>query len=236
MCNNATLFVNFKSTEKGQVKVANGQFTQMSGKGTVFVNLRSGETLKLDKVLFVPNLDQNLVSERQLDKRGYEINLQDGKKVIRLRGEILSVAPWSKSDKMYQLETQEEIEENKKINCLAVKKETWHRRFGHMTNTPELVTSTKVDNCEVCHLGKMKRMPFPPSDSRAAQVLDFIHTDVGQMQTKSLGGNKYFIIFLDDKSRYGEVYTMKHKSEALEKFKIYKQKVENLQQRKIKAI
>jgi len=36
-----------------------------------------------------------------------------------------------------------------------------------------------------------------------------------------------FITFTDDFSRYGYIYPIKHRSEALEKFKIFKAEVEN---------
>ncbi|KAK8661373.1 hypothetical protein V6N13_090978 [Hibiscus sabdariffa] len=41
------------------------------------------------------------------------------------------------------------------------------------------------------------------------------------------GGYQYFITFTDDFSRYGYIYLMRHKSEALEKFKEFKNEVQN---------
>jgi len=39
-----------------------------------------------------------------------------------------------------------------------------------------------------------------------------------------------------DRNRYSEVYPMKKKSESLEKFKLYKAKVENLHETRIKVL
>ena len=47
---------------------------------------------------------------------------------------------------------------------------------------------------------------------------------------------EYFITFIDDYSRYGYVYLLKHKSEALKKFKNYKTEVEKQLGRPIKSI
>ena len=47
------------------------------------------------------------------------------------------------------------------------------------------------------------------------------------MSTQARVGYKYFITFTDDYSRFGSVYLMKRKSEAFEKFKEFKAKVEN---------
>ncbi|KAL4363268.1 hypothetical protein GQ457_04G021900 [Hibiscus cannabinus] len=50
------------------------------------------------------------------------------------------------------------------------------------------------------------------------------------------GGFQYFITFTDDFSRYGYIYLMHHKSEALEKFKEFKNEVQNQHGKSIKAL
>ncbi|KAK9036844.1 hypothetical protein V6N11_021769 [Hibiscus sabdariffa] len=50
------------------------------------------------------------------------------------------------------------------------------------------------------------------------------------------GGYQYFITFTDDFSRYGYKYLMRHKSEALEKFKEFKNEVQNQHGKSIKAL
>ncbi|KAK8553907.1 hypothetical protein V6N12_030886 [Hibiscus sabdariffa] len=50
------------------------------------------------------------------------------------------------------------------------------------------------------------------------------------------GGYQYFITFTDDFSRYGYIYLMRHKSEALEKFKEFKNEVQNQHGKSIKAL
>lgn len=46
------------------------------------------------------------------------------------------------------------------------------------------------------------------------------------MNVESLGGAKYFITFIDDCIRYTETTMLRNRSDALEAFKNYKQKVE----------
>ena len=41
------------------------------------------------------------------------------------------------------------------------------------------------------------------------------------------GGYSYFVTFTDDFSRYGYVYLMRYKSETFEKFKEFKNEVQN---------
>ncbi|KAL4361042.1 hypothetical protein GQ457_04G019040 [Hibiscus cannabinus] len=54
--------------------------------------------------------------------------------------------------------------------------------------------------------------------------------------TYARGGYRYFITFTDDYSRYGYIYLMRHKSEALEKFKEFKNEVQNQHGKSIKAL
>ena len=56
------------------------------------------------------------------------------------------------------------------------------------------------------------------------------------MSTSARGGYKYFITFIDDYSRYGYIYLMRHKSEAFDKFKEFKTEVENHRGKSIKSL
>ena len=56
------------------------------------------------------------------------------------------------------------------------------------------------------------------------------------MSTSARGGYEYFITFIDDYSRYGYIYQMRHKPEAFDKFKEYKVEVENHGGKSIKSL
>jgi hypothetical protein len=45
--------------------------------------------------------------------------------------------------------------------------------------------------------------------------------------SESMDGFDSFITFTDDYSRYGYIYPIKHRSESLDKFKIFKVEVKN---------
>ena len=49
-------------------------------------------------------------------------------------------------------------------------------------------------------------------------------------------GNKYFINFVDDSTKYYYVYLLKSKDKAIEKFILYKNEVENLLNKIIKVL
>ena len=76
-------------------------------------------------------------------------------------------------------------------------------------------------------MGKMTKTPFVGHEERANELLALVHSDVcGPMTTQARGGYFFFITFIDDLSRFGYVFLMKHKSKVFDKFKEYQSLVE----------
>ena len=73
----------------------------------------------------------------------------------------------------------------------------------------------------------MTRRAFTAKGYRAKEQLELVHSDLcGPMTIQARCGFEYFITFIDDYSRYGCIYLMRHKSEAFEKFKEYRVETE----------
>ena len=67
--------------------------------------------------------------------------------------------------------------------------------------------------------------------------MELIHTDIcGSFLTPSWNGQQYFIIFIDDYSRYGYLYLIHEKSQSLDVFENFKVEVENQLSKKIKVV
>lgn len=66
----------------------------------------------------------------------------------------------------------------------------------------------------------MSRLPFSSGKScRAKQKLHLVYADVYElMQTESHGGNRFFLLFIDDYTRMSWVYVIKHKHEVFQCF------------------
>ena len=65
-----------------------------------------------------------------------------------------------------------------------------------------------------CQFGKQTALPFNNSVSHALSSFDLIHSDVwGPSPISTLGGSRYFVIFVDDFSRYTWIYLFKNRSE-----------------------
>ncbi|GBP52246.1 Retrovirus-related Pol polyprotein from transposon TNT 1-94 [Eumeta japonica] len=75
------------------------------------------------------------------------------------------------------------------------------------------------------------------SERQSEETLEIVHTDiVGPFKTQSVNGARYFITFIDDRSRWCEVYFLKQKSGALEAFKMYQTQAERVTGKKIKYL
>ena len=90
--------------------------------------------------------------------------------------------------------------------------------------------------CEPCLAGKMHANPFTPSQHRATELLELIHTDVHEIGVTSSSGYNYWISFIDDHSQFKVLVPMKRKSDAFSAFKSFKAYAENKTGKKIKCL
>lgn len=90
-----------------------------------------------------------------------------------------------------------------------------HYRYGHLIiaslrklSDENLVHGMKLKfpnemDCTVCLKSKCTTKPFTHSDSKSSNLLEVIHTDVcGPINKDSIGGARYILTFIDDKSRF----------------------------------
>ncbi|GKC92843.1 retrotransposon protein, putative, ty1-copia subclass, partial [Tanacetum coccineum] len=83
----------------------------------------------------------------------------------------------------------------------------------------------------------MARKPYSHQVEREKDLLGLIHTDVCcPFRNVSRQGASYFVTFIDDFSRYGYVYLLKHKHEVFETFKVFQKEVENQLGKTIKSL
>lgn len=228
--------------------MGNGVVVKSEGKGTVAVQTRK-RTRMIRDVLYVPSLDQNLLSVPQMMENGYTIHFEgDTCSIYDPRGNNIACVKMQKKcfpiEWNYKAQEQSMHAQSNEITWL------WHKRFGHsnlqklkflsrknmVRGLPIIPETSGV--CEACQLGKMSRKPFPTGQAwRASKKLELVHTDVcGPMMNPSPDNSKYFILFIDDYSRMTQVYFLKERSEVFKIFNKFKSLVEKESGHQIKCV
>ena len=78
-------------------------------------------------------------------------------------------------------------------------------------------------------------MPFNSSESISINIFDLIHSDIwGPSPISSIGGSRYFVVFIDDYSRYNWIFHMKYRSELLQVYSNFAKIVETQFSKRIK--
>ncbi|XP_021901157.1 uncharacterized protein LOC110817069 [Carica papaya] len=106
MTNDRKLFRDLNPTDISKVRIGNGDYISVKGKGTIVIIGNSG-TKKISNVLYVSDIDQNLLS----DVSGQEILK------VRMKGKSFSFNP----------SKEENIAYSTKVNNTEI----WHKRLGH---------------------------------------------------------------------------------------------------------
>ena len=250
----ATVHVSYdKSLFKTYVEVSDGQEIQMGNEGRsrvvrkrdVELVFTSGKRVTLTNVLHGPEMNRNLVSGVLLGKPGIKCVFESGNLILSRNG--IFVGKGYSTEGMVKLCIVDNIINNKKFPSVYMIDSVtlWHSRLAHIgiSTMKRLIScgmiSCNVDEfnkCEICIKSKMTKKPFH-SVERNTNVLDLVHSDLCELNGMlTRGGNRYFITFIDDCSRFTYVYLLKHKDEAFNAFKVYKAEVENQLGKKIKTL
>jgi hypothetical protein len=106
-----------------------------------------------------------------------------------------------------------------------------------MLNLIPKVPVVRRSKCHACVQAKQPRKPFKSVEFKNLAPLDLIHSDLCKMnEILTRAAKKYFITFIDDATRYCQLYLFKMKDDALNCFKIYKVEVENQLEKKSKRV
>jgi hypothetical protein len=230
-----------------KVKLGDKTTYPVEGFGQASIKIKIGNYVHLSNVLYVPGLENNLVSISCLEYKGNRIASMDGKVLSWYKDSSIKNARVIGNNKgnLYRLlEQNEEALVHNKVNP----NELWHIRYTHINyqalpflkmmveGIPEL-QPTHEGIYKGCALGKNIKKPFPRNNNRSKDVLDLINSDVcSPMLVKSLGVSSYYVIFIDDYSRKTWLYLLETKDEVFSKFQEFKDEIENLTNKKIKTL
>lgn len=257
MTSHRDLFTNYCELNNSTFVII-GDATELKafGRGDIMFEAHNGEAWRkiiLKNVLHVPDMPFNLFSVVRMLDRGHT-QVADSKKseFYDVNGNVVIMA-MRDGDlfqmKFRELESEDQEESLRKQateNCMmSVSIKVWHERLAHQNvrHTREVLNNNGivyVDDwgdyvCEGCAYGKQHRVPHPMNPKRAEEPLQLIHVDLGEMNVRSLGGAKYFLLFKDDYTHYRTVYFLKTKDEAVKKLDVFVRLVENQFDKRIKS-
>jgi len=216
------------------IRGEDGTSLKIEGKGKLLLHISKecgGFDLDFTDVLHVPKLQDNLISQGTLDKKGMKITTVNGRTEISEKGKIFLVA--HRGGTLYFITTeggdtidslrQMYAEETRKASLVSTS--TWHNRLGHLHETAldkippisDRETTKLREPCDICIQAKMKRLPFQRSHGKKPDhLLERIHYSdvVGPISARSLGESYYFVGFLDEYSNYVSAVPVRQKSDC----------------------
>lgn len=226
-------FSTYKAGNFGTIKMGNQSVSQTVGIGDICVKTNVGCTLTLKDVRHIPDLRMNLISGSVLDKEGYHHHMGDSNwkltkgSLVVARGKLC--CSLYKTHAVICVGQMNAVEDDASPNL-------WHRRLAHVSEKglnmlakKSLIplAKGKINPCDYCLFGKQHRISFQKSSRRRNNKLELVHSDVcGPMEVESLGGNKYFLTFIDDFSRKTWIYLLRTKDQVFQHFKQFHAMVE----------
>nr|CAD1834390.1 unnamed protein product [Ananas comosus var. bracteatus] len=216
---------------------------------TIITPKFSPHQVQLQKVYHVPGMKKNLLSVSQLTASGNCVVFgpQDVKVFRSSKISRIQIMEGKKVESIYVMSAESAYVEKTRKSETA---DLWHTRLGHvgyhklkimmersmLKGLPQL--EIRGDTiCAGCQFGKAHQLPYTESKYRAKVPLELVHSDVfGPVKQSSISGMRYMVTFIVDFSRYVWVYFIKEKSEVLQKFKEFKEKVESQTGHKIRCL
>ena len=222
-CNHMTTNINSLSSitlasSLPLIHTANGNKMHITHTGNI-----STTNLTLPDTYCIPNLTLNLISVGQLCEQGLKVNFSPlGVQVQDPQtGQILGTG--RRVGRLFELQSLHIP--NKHVSAAAITSpiHQWHLRLGHASSSKiqplisrGLLGSTKFESfdCLHCKLAKQPALSFNKNDSISDNPFDLIHSDIwGPSPVASINGFRYFVLFIDDCSRFTWIYFLKNRSE-----------------------
>ncbi|KAJ9556147.1 hypothetical protein OSB04_010761 [Centaurea solstitialis] len=194
---------------------------------------RLHHNLVLNNILVVPRLTKNLLSVSKLTRDNHVDVLFSYPHFVvqdRTTKQVLAQGKCDQGLYVLQSSPQALIASNKTPKASF---ETWHSRLGHVNfdtlfylHKLGLLSFTallpKPGVCLSCQMAKNHKLPFELNHKRAAHPLELIHCDVwGPSPVESHDNFRYYIVFVDDHSRFSWLYPLSRKSDVYKAIEVF---------------
>jgi len=247
-----SLLFNYReqSTERFVV-YGNGAKLSVVGIGDAVVLSRIGNSITVRDVWYVPGTCANLLSITSLTEIGYTCVFNGSHCNVVKQGKTVLTA--LQQNRAYLLEGQRYKQGVTVAASAAANIDVWHARLGHISMggvtalaqknlvrgldiNKHTVEQAETTDCTACGLAKQARNTFTNSTTVAAKAGHVLHTDLCGPLPQSFGGARYFMVVVDDYSRFSFVHTIKAKSDASSVLQKTIQLVETQTGNKVKTV
>lgn len=186
-------------------------------------------------MLLLPEFSLNLLSVSKLcESFNYNVNFLKSQCVIQDKLTLKMTGFAEQKDGLYNLTLRDndspaththtpDLTSALAANKILPDKALWNFRLGHLSQNRLLYLHSQFpfikvnhkDVCDVCCYARQIRLPYTVSNNRDVHPYDLVHFDIlGPLAVQSLHGHSYFLIDVDDCSRYTWITLMKTKSDA----------------------
>jgi hypothetical protein len=238
-------FLSLSERKSGNVAFGNDAPGKIKGKGMVSLSNGKG---KAQDVLLVDGLKHNILSVIQICDRGCEVvfTSKDYKIKSITSGQVVAKGIRIENNVYVLKENREECHLSRHDESWL-----WHRRIEHL-NFDHLIKLKKLEAvkdlpriskpqdsmCKPCQVGKQNMTQFKSkSFTSTKKPLQLVHMDLcGPSRQEGIGKENYFMLIIDDYYRLTWVSFLNEKSEAFEKFKIFKALTETQTRKILKAV
>ncbi|WZY72206.1 hypothetical protein YC2023_004446 [Brassica napus] len=222
----------------GNVLIANGDKIPIRGIGSL--KLFDKET----KAFYMPEFTSNLLSVKKC-ATDLQCNVIFSPNDVKFQ-DIKSSKMIGKGVTKGELYLLEDLTPVSRYSCSFTsvsssglsKNALWHARLGHPHNKALKLmlpgVSFENNDCEACILGKHCRTVFTKSTTVYEKCFDLIHSDVWTAPCLSRENHKYYVTFIDEKSKYTWLTLIPTKDRVLVAFKNFQSYVTNHYNAKIK--
>ncbi|KAI4303074.1 hypothetical protein MLD38_038749 [Melastoma candidum] len=207
-----------------RVRLGDGTGLSIAGVGQLHLRVND-HILRLTDVLYVPQLCHNLISIKRLCHDNFcSVEFDGSSFVVKDRRTGTELLRQQNEGAQYRLP----LTTGSSKTALATIVD-WHsrlchphsdvvRKLGQLRRLPHVFNKTDHHYCNSCALGKSRRLPFTVSSSRATQPFHLLHADVWKSPIESNSGFNYYVVFIDDHTRYAWLYLLRRKSEVFDRF------------------
>ena len=243
MTGERSLLKQIKNSLPLTVILADGSGLTTSTIGTAHLKI-GDRPIYLEEVYLVPGLQSNLLSVAKISEKGFEVIFKEKEAILKKGTEQVKV---KKINGMYVIPIERDSNPTKDpkypknigigLKVGEIKSGSLfdlHKLLGHVNyaTIKEMLRRGDIEfkltnniekECLCCIKAKAQRQPIQKMGTRnSTKVGDLTHTDVwGPAPVNSIGSMKWFVLFIDDFSKFIIVVFLKQKSDVLNAFKEY---------------